>query len=139
MISSNFIAKKYIKKENYTISSRIICGILTFIIVTLIYGVQEYRKEHYNFWFGVLPSFLASLAFPLLFVTIGSTIKVVKNKFISWGFITVLILTIYETTLWIGGRNFDIMDILFTLIGAIISSFIVVSLIPKIQMQEEAE
>lgn len=131
------INKRLVEKADYTALSRIICGIVCLIIVLSIYLVQEYRKDNFNFWFGILPSFLAALGLPFAIVVMGRNIKpVFKNEFISWTVTTFIFLTIYEIVLWLDGRNFDIIDVLFTFIGALISGFIMSKLIPTILANE---
>ena len=131
------ITNKLGEKENYSISSRVLCGVVCLIILIATYTVQEYRRENFNFWLGILPSFLAALGFPFAIVVLGENIKTkFENKFISWTLITFSCLTIYEIVLWLDGRNFDIIDILFTLIGALISGLIISKLIPKMIIHE---
>ncbi|CDF79515.1 hypothetical protein BN863_18030 [Formosa agariphila KMM 3901] len=127
------IDKKITKKEkiNYSKRLRIISGILCALILVFIFVIQEYRKEHYNFWLGVLPSFLAAIGFPFILILFQKDIKTFFiNKFLSWTVLTFIVLTIYEYILWLDGRNFDGFDILFTFFGAIISGFSINKLVP---------
>lgn len=133
------IEKRVGEKVDYSILSRILCGIVCLIILFSVNQVHEYREEHYNFWLGILPSFLAALGFPFAFIVLGTKIKnIFKNQFLSWALISFVFLTIYEIVLWLDGRNFDMFDVLFTLIGSFISGLIISNLIPKMLTTETA-
>ncbi|WP_157730094.1 hypothetical protein [Tenacibaculum jejuense] len=59
------------------------------------------------------------------------------NKFFSWVLFTFIFLTVYEFALWLDGRNFDFLDILFYFLGAIFSSLIITKLIPNIEISQQ--
>ena len=128
-----FLDKKIGQKTTYSIFSRILSGAYCTLTVIAIYGIQNYRIENYNFWFGVLPSFLAAFALPFCHVAIGRGLKLILiNRTITWTISTCILLITYETILWLDGRTFDIYDVFATILGAIVGAFLVTKIAPPL-------
>lgn len=116
------ITKMTTERYNYTRKQRIINLFMLILGFIILYIIYKYRNENHNLILGVLPNFLTGLFYPSLLVVSKFRVKNILNQEeFSWIFFTVFIWTIYETMLIFAGRQFDLFDIIATLIGAILS------------------
>ena len=115
--------------HKYPVEIRLLSGLILIIGVIGIYQVQEIRKEHYHFLFGVAPNFLSALILPFGLIAYGKKVNSLENNpFVIWTGFNLGYWVLYEVCLWIDGRNFDFFDMLATLVGAVISGGIAVKI-----------
>lgn len=116
--------RRLISQRSYSLNARIVSLIVVIAGIIIIYHVQEQRRFLYTTWLGVLPNFISAIILPFFLVLSNVSIRdFTKNQFLSKFVYVVGFFILYEIILWIDGRNFDVLDIIFTILGSVLGIF----------------